>query len=684
MPNEATAASLQGPWSFSGEVSERVRSYLVLLVQTRERDIATLVVLPQAWPATLLFGDVPWRVRTRNCLRKAGLDERLTDLSRITFGDLFRIRGMGAGSILDFACTLEASLGYVFTPIPKAAEAATENQAEISQALLDVLDEPWSDWVSEGDPRFSDLLPPGRGTVTERIDELTSSPDASSARLEALANSMVFVRKKIEDISRLPLDTAMREYLRGLSGQDGDRLEALMRRLQWDGSARRHKGEEAATLLGVSRQRIQQLEAKAVKNRPVHPVFMPALDKALDVLAVKVPIAADAAARLLRDEQLSTVPFHPSSLLKVAEACRHNSPIKLERVFDKEMVVALPERNFSAKVLQVAQRQATQAAASNVTRVAERLRADGIEISEEDVERLLRLYDGIEFLDGGWFWFPDRPNDAVRNISRKMLSVTTPLAVSILREGIKRAFRFRQSSAPRLRSMPLPPPREILTAYYRAHPDFVLHEDGTVRSVLPLDYRIELGPTEQVMVTVIRGSPAGVMDRQSFGDACVERGVNPNTLWTMATYSSVMEHLGTSLWTLCGTIVDPAAVEALRRENALRPREKRIVDHGWTPDGLLWVAMRVPSVNDSMVFYIPTAVQRYLAGRDFPAVTEDGVPCGTIRVYLGGNSGGYPPFLRSQGADEGDILLARFSLPNSSVVLSIIDDDALEELSPAV
>lgn len=35
-------------------------------------------------------------------------------------------------------------------------------------------------------------------------------------------------------------------------------------------------------------------------------------------------------------------------------------------------------------------------------------------------------------------------------------------------------------------------------------------------------------------------------------------------------------------------------------------------------------------------------------------------------------------------ADEGDILLARFSLPNSSVVLSIIDDDALEELSPAV
>lgn len=84
------------------------------------------------------------------------------------------------------------------------------------------------------------------------------------------------------------------------------------------------------------------------------------------------------------------------------------------------------------------------------------------------------------------------------------------------------------------------------------------------------------------------------------------------------------------------------------------------------------------------VYGIPGAVQRYLAGRDFPAVTEDGVPCGTIRVYAAGNSGWYPPFLRSQGDDEGDILLARFSLPKSSVILSIIDDDALEDLSPAV
>jgi hypothetical protein len=591
---------------------------------------------------------------------------------------------MGARSILDFACTLEGFLDFAFAEMSAAQSAKVRDQIQVSESLLEVLDETWANWVSERDPRFSDLLPPGRGTLLERIDALTSSPDASFRALEALADAVTLVRNKIEEIEKLPLEIAMREYLHGLSGQTGHRLDALMKRLQWDGSPQREKGKEAGNQLGISRQRIQQLESKALGNRPSHSVVMPALDKAISLLSDNVPIEASDAERLIKSAKISAINFHPGSLLRVSEACRRTSPFKLERVFDKEVLVSLPDRNYSGKVFSVAQRQTTQAGVSNVTRVVDRLAADGTEVTKEDVERILRLYDGIEFFEEGWFWFPHLQNDAVRTISRRMLSVTTPLSIGTLREGIKRVFRFRQSSAPSKHALPLPPPRDVLAQYYRAHPEFVLHSGEKVTSVSPLSYRSELNPTDQVMVEVIRSSPAGVMDRQSFGDACVERGVNQSTFMTMATYSPVIERVGSGLWTIRGTIVDPATVEALRKENALRPREKRIVDHGWTADGLLWIAIRLPSDHDNLVFAVPGAVQRYIAGRDFSAVTEETLPCGTIRIYATGNSAGYSRFLRSQGADEGDVLLARFSLQTGQVILSVIDDDALEELSPTV
>ena len=57
--------------------------------------------------------------------------------------------------------------------------------------------------------------------------------------------------------------------------------------------------------------------------------------------------------------------------------------------------------------------------------------------------------------------------------------------------------------------------------------------------------------------------------------------MNENTFSVFSTYSPIVEHPGTGLWTLRAVHVDPAAVEAVRAENALRPRQKKIVDYGW-------------------------------------------------------------------------------------------------------
>ena len=128
--------------------------------------------------------------------------------------------------------------------------------------------------------------------------------------------------------------------------------------------------------------------------------------------------------------------------------------------------------------------------------------------------------------------------------------------------------------------------------------------------------------------------------------------------------------------------MDPAAIEAFRNENAIRPREHRVVDFGWTRDGELWIAIRLPQHFENQVFGIPSALERLLAGRDFDAVDDDGVSCGRVRVYSSGQAAGYAPFLRRSGADEGDLLIVRFDLALGSVILGLTDDDGLDELSP--
>jgi hypothetical protein len=122
----------------------------------------------------------------------------------------------------------------------------------------------------------------------------------------------------------------------------------------------------------------------------------------------------------------------------------------------------------------------------------------------------------------------------------------------------------------------------------------------------------------------------------------------------------------------------------VRQENALRPRERRVVDFGCTIDGALWVAVRLPRDAGLQVFNVPAAISRFVEGRDFAARTESGSPCGKIRVQEYGACYGHAEFLRRAGADEDDILQVSFDLTKGQATLALIDDEALEEISPTV
>jgi hypothetical protein len=224
----------------------------------------------------------------------------------------------------------------------------------------------------------------------------------------------------------------------------------------------------------------------------------------------------------------------------------------------------------------------------------------------------------------------------------------------------------------------------VLRAYYETHPEFIVENGDMIRPVEPLDYRVELALNDAILVDALRSSPACVLDRTSLATECIRRSMNVNTFNIYLSYSPVILHLGTDVWSLRGVRVDPAAVEAVREANALRQKEKRVLDHGWTPGGQLWLAARIPPAHDAanLVVSVPGPIRRYLSGRQFDARDEDAVSHGSIRVNDEGASYGFVPFLRQRGADEGDILIAEFDLTKGIALLRLGDDEGLEEMSP--
>jgi len=99
-------------------------------------------------------------------------------------------------------------------------------------------------------------------------------------------------QKISEYISRLEgmsLEDALKDYLGAVSGLQGEKLDALLARLGWHGRLPVTL-QAAAEKIGVSRERIRQIEASVLKRLPSHSVVMPPLDKAIDLLENNAPI----------------------------------------------------------------------------------------------------------------------------------------------------------------------------------------------------------------------------------------------------------------------------------------------------------------------------------------------------------------------------------------------------------
>lgn len=662
---EFAALGLQ-PWSAGIIWSPRIENYLVAVLKKAFPLVSERRAMLRPFPPGVEPQTVPWRNRTRNALARGNLLHDPHRLSECTYGQLLDLPGMGYVSVLDFAATSD----------PFLEEPAPETVTELREMTEHVVDQWWADQVTGDDPRFADLLP-AKQTAAQQVDlvELTATA-AVALSPEGPRHQLPALEQRVTELVDESLDGALLGYMRALLPHLDDRqVGALAARMGWTGEPPVTL-EAAGRLMGTTRERARQLQARLYKRRPSLPVFMPSLDRALEELGAAAPLTVGQAADALREKGISGIPFHPKSVLSAAEYCGRQPTFDIREVDGTELIVSSTQGQSAPRLAHIALRQAGRYGISNLDEVLAQAASEDIEASREETRTFLKASPRFQFLDDDWFWSPAVPieRNRLHNTTRGILSVISPMDIASLREGIRRRYRWRR--------LHLVAPRAILLKFYEVHPDFVVDGDQ-VSSKTPLDYRKELGASEQAMVDVLRTVPAGILDRASFLDACLQRGINANTFSVLTTYSSVISHPETDAWSIRGARIDPMALKALLDANARRPRERRMLAYGWSPDGNLWIAYRIASPN-GIVVGIPRPIGPYLSGREFAAIAEDGSSVGTVVISDELSSWGYAPFLTRRGGDDGDVLVVTFDLLANTAQLRLDAPDVLDDEADAL
>jgi hypothetical protein len=209
------------------------------------------------------------------------------------------------------------------------------------QQLLRASSEEWVDRVRANDPRFRDVVPAYRGSLTELFDEALANPQGVIAI--TLADSLPGILRRIRELNSHPLDIALRHLLQAVGITDRN-AAITIRRLGW-GDDPPAKLQEIADDFGMTRERVRQVVSAVIRH--IDPTYMPQLENAIKLIHEQAPIRADVAAELLVEQGIASVPLHPSGVASAAEVLGYEA---LFRVTNQDGVpyVTAPESACSS------------------------------------------------------------------------------------------------------------------------------------------------------------------------------------------------------------------------------------------------------------------------------------------------------------------------------------------------
>src|SRR5262249_20580368 len=259
------------------------------------------------------------------------------------------VSGLGVKCLIEITTLIESAIEvheYLTTELAmnfQIEAPISENSVEPAEAkitlLRDVLEQPWAGELSEQDPRFQMLLPTGRGTLEERIERLISDPTTASSDSLGLLARLPLFRETVERLNSQFLEESLTELLGAAIGDGQPRLDAVAARFGWHGEAPKTL-QESADIMGVTRERLRQIEQKALERLQKCSILLPKLDLALSLLEAIAPVSVHEAAQIMVERGISRRPFSPISILQTAELLGRKTPVVIRIIKGQHVLIS--------------------------------------------------------------------------------------------------------------------------------------------------------------------------------------------------------------------------------------------------------------------------------------------------------------------------------------------------------
>lgn len=585
-------------------------------------------------------------LRARNALFRAGL-LGTPWFKRVPLGQLAQETGVGATTLLEWlvaGAALEAPSDY---------EAAVDGDVQrtprvtrsraVRKAADAIRRRRWSEDLAAIDPRLGDrvdALLSGAATAreaAERLEADTFEPGAARRKAHQLRELLA----DAERLRRIPLQEELDQIIDAALDGSASGRTAVKRRLGFGGEPPMTLSD-AGESVGLTRERVRQLERRFADTIERSKVWTPVLDKVLKAIRDTAPASVEDAGQLLSDKALVGRPFAIESLLSAARLFGREAGFGLDREYG---VIFRDGSALSPRlVTSEARRLTTHWGAATVDALAAGLADRGdCDVDAALLRVLLATVPELRWLDDDkeWFWVKGTNRNRLLNQVEKIMSVAGSIEIGELRAGVGRFHRmggFR-------------PPREVLARL--CEQSGLYFRDGDLITEGP-----SLRPWDKVLGQTVEGRIAEalfehgpVMRRDDLERIVVaERGVNRSSFYVYLGYSPIIARYAPGVYGLRGARITAGEVNALIPP---RVRQQRLVDHGWTADGRVWIAYKMSATAvQAAVLSVPAALEDFLSG-SYLLSSDDDQPIGTL-VVKGNHMWGVGPFYRRWGVEEGD------------------------------
>ncbi|MEZ5963093.1 MAG: DNA-directed RNA polymerase subunit alpha C-terminal domain-containing protein [Planctomycetota bacterium] len=440
-------------------------------------------------------------------------------------------------------------------------------------------------------------------------------------------------------------------------------LEILAALVGWDGKGPKTL-DAVGQAFGVTRERVRQIAAKAVKSLNARSIFRDRLMQALRMLATVAPCSVREASIALQGEGLIEEKVDAGVVLELADRLQLSSDVLALEIGTSKLIVRSSDAESIKKVVSSVPRQVDHWGAIAMEDLIQDQSANNasLTIPPEALTQVVSGLPGFEWLDsdGQWFWIKGRSRNRVVNRIRKILSVTDTLSLRELRAGVARDHCMEGFA----------PPRHVLAKMCESLP-FAEVEGAIVRRAKAIS-RSVLGEAERKLVEILEAN-GGCMATDDVEAAAQRAGVGDPSIWRQLTYSSTITRPAPGTYALRGAILDPSQVVPPARRD---PTKRRVVDSGWTSEGHPWVAMEVSRASLRRgIVTVPASLKRFVQGK-WDVKLRDGRSVGELTVNVQSAWGLRAAFVR-RGIDEGDVVILEWDTSTRRVLLVLGSDEAL-------